>query len=310
MLAVMTITAPIFVLLGVGFLASQRALLSRQQVQGLGHFVITFALPALILKALLDKPLQEIFDLNYLLAYGLASLGAFWLIFLYARFVRCDSLAGSTLSGLGSSMSNSGFIGYPIVVMAIGPSAALGLALCMLVENLLMLPMALAMAEMGEQNAGQKSLVRLLRDIFYGLLKKPLIIAMLLGAALSLLGVRPPAFIMKAVDMLASASAPMAIFVIGASLQGFQGRQLLPDILPVTAGKLLLHPVLLLLCFAFLPVDPLLKVAGVLFACAPMLSIFPIVGQRFGLEARCAATLVATTVCSFMTISFFVWVLV
>ena len=37
-----------------------------------------------------------------------------------SRRVRGDSLSGSALAGLGSSVSNSGFVGYPIVVMVVG----------------------------------------------------------------------------------------------------------------------------------------------------------------------------------------------
>ena len=41
----------------------------------------------------------------------------------------------------------------------------------------------------------------------------------------------------------------------------------------------------LLVAFLLLPgVEPQLMVAGLLFASAPMMSIYPILGQRFGLE--------------------------
>ena len=44
-------------------------------------------------------------------------------------------------------------------------------------------------------------------------------------------------------------------------------------------------------------------VAGLLFASAPMMSVFPILGQRFGLEERCAASLVGCTVLAFFSVS-------
>jgi len=50
-------------------------------------------------------------------------------------------------------------------------------------------------------------------------------------------------------------------------------------------------------------IDPLLMVAGLLFASAPMMSVFPILGQRFGLEERCAAALVGCTVLAFFSVS-------
>ncbi|AOE85436.1 AEC family transporter [Pseudomonas sp. TCU-HL1] len=308
MLQILGITAPIFILIGIGYLSARGRLVSPEQVLGLGKFVITFALPALVIRALLEKPLDEVFDATYLLAYGIGSQAVFWGGFLFSRLVRKDSLSGSALSGLGMSVSNSGFIGYPIVAMVLGSPAAVALALGMLVENLLMIPLALAIAELGRQNG--VGLRAALLDTFTRLLRNPVIISISVGLALALLGVRLPSVPAKVVEMLAMASAPVALFVIGASLAGLRAGGLVKDVAQLSIGKLLLHPLAVMLCFALLPpVDPALRVAGVLFACSPMMSIYPILGQRFGLEGRCAAALVVCTVLAFVSISGFIGLL-
>ncbi|QEY62868.1 AEC family transporter [Metapseudomonas lalkuanensis] len=308
MLQILGITAPIFILIGIGYLSARGRLVSPEQVLGLGKFVITFALPALVIRALLEKPLDEVFDATYLLAYGIGSQLMFWGGFLFARLVRRDSLSGSALSGLGMSVSNSGFVGYPIVAMVLGSPAAVALALGMMVENLLMIPLALAIAELGRQNGG--GLRAALLDTFMRLLRNPVIIAISVGLTLALLGVRLPAVPAKVVEMLAMASAPVALFVIGASLNGLRAGGLVKDVAQLSIGKLVLHPLAVLLCFQLLPpVDPVLRVAGVLFACSPMMSIYPILGQRYGLEGRCAAALVVCTVLAFVSISLFIGLL-
>lgn len=303
MLQILGITSPIFLLIGIGFLCARFALVSREQIAGMGKFVITLALPALVIRAMTERPLHELFERNYLLVYGAASLLVFVAGLLFAHSVRRDSFTGSVLSGLGMSMSNSGFIGYPLVSMALGPVSELGLAMNMVVENLLMLPLALALAEAGEQRGGWR---RTLREVFVRLLRNPIIIAICLGLALALLDLRLPAVPGKVVEMLASASAPVALFVIGGNLYGLKVGRLFADVAQIGIGKLLLHPLAVLLCLLLFPVeDPQLRLAAVLFACAPMMSIYPIIGQRFGLEGRCAAALVASTVLSFLTISAF-----
>ncbi|WP_342247239.1 AEC family transporter [Pseudomonas sp. OTU5201] len=308
MLQILGITAPIFILIGIGYLSARGRLVSAEQVLGMGKFVITFALPALVIRALLEKPLDDVFDATYLLAYGIGSQAVFWCGFLFARLVRKDSLSGSALSGLGMSVSNSGFIGYPIVAMVLGSPAAVALALGMLVENLLMIPLALAIAELGRQNGG--GLRAALLDTFLRLLRNPVIISISIGLGLALLGARLPSVPAKVVEMLAMASAPVALFVIGASLNGLRAGGLVKDVAQLSIGKLLLHPLAVMLSFQLLPpVDPVLRVAGVLFACSPMMSIYPILGQRFGLEGRCAAALVVCTVLAFVTISGFIGLL-
>jgi malonate transporter and related proteins len=306
MLAIIGITAPIFILIAIGFFACRWGLITRDQTAGMGRFVITFALPALVIRALLERPLAEVVDWNYLLGYGLGSLCAFGLGYAFARRVRKDSPSGSALAGLGVSVSNSGFVGYPIVVMAVGSPAGVALALGMIIENLLMIPLALTLAELGRQSGNGVS--KALRDTARNLVRHPILIGITAGLLMALIDFHPPAMVMRVIDMLATASAPVALFVIGASLSGMKPGGLLTDVSQLAVGKLIIHPLLVLLFFTLLPVsDPVLATAGVLMAAAPMMSIYPILGARYGLEGRCAAGLVVATVLSFLSVSAFIW---
>jgi malonate transporter len=301
MLAVLSITAPIFVLIGLGFFSARIGLVNREQARGMGAFVIHFALPALVFKALAERSLDEVLNWPYLGAYALASLSLFGFGLLLAWRWRGQSLSQSAILAMGMSVPNSGFIGYPIAVMVIGPTAGLAMALGMLVENLLMVPLALALAEAGQQ---QGRALTVLRETARRLLRNPLIIAIVLGLAMSLSGLRLPLVPARVVEMLAAASAPVALFVIGATLYGMKIGGMAADLAQTAIGKLILHPLLMLAALMLVPgVDQLLMVAGLLFASAPMMSVFPILGQRFGLEQRCAAALVGCTVLAFFSVS-------
>ncbi|MBB3231815.1 hypothetical protein [Halomonas stenophila] len=48
---------------------------------------------------------------------------------------------------------------------------------------------------------------------------------------------------------------------------------------------------------------------ALLFACAPMISVYPLFGQRFGLGDITAATLIVSTLASFVTISLVLWLI-
>ena len=74
MLAILTITLPIFLLISTGYIARWSGMIQREQMQGVTIFVLYCALPALIIRALTQHPLEEIFQLNYLIAYGIGSL--------------------------------------------------------------------------------------------------------------------------------------------------------------------------------------------------------------------------------------------
>lgn len=302
MLQILSITAPIFILIGLGFSAVMSKLVTREQIRGMGSFVITLALPALIIKGMADSPIDDIVNPGFLLAYSAGSLASFSLGFFILRKQRKQSLGNSAIASLGMSASNTGFIGYPIAAMVVGPSAALGVAMAIMVETVIMIPLAQTLADAGHSQTSAK--LKTLLQTAKRLARSPLIIAIATGLTLSLLELQLPAVAMKVIDMLAVASAPVALFVIGGTLYGLKARGLMADVAMIAAGKLIIHPTAIALAFLLAPsLDPNLKTAGILFASAPMLSIYPILGQRYGQEERCAAALLVSTVFSFITIS-------
>lgn len=306
MLDILAVTSPIFLLIALGFFAVKHDVVPRTGVRALGAFVINFALPALLFRTLSERSFAEIMNVGFLLAYALASLAVMAAGVAFGHFLRGRDLQVSTLIGVGMAFSNSGFIGYPITLQLLGPPAAVALALAMLVENLLMLPLALALAESGQ--AGGKKPHLIIGESLLRLLKSPIILAILAGFTFGVLRITPPEPLARAVDMLASASGSVALFVIGGTLVGLRLKGMVTDIVGIALGKLLLHPLAMLAALLALPpIDPKLQLAAVTLATVPMLSIYPILGHRYGQESLCAAALLATTSASFVTISGVLW---
>lgn len=308
MLDVFKITGPAFLVIAIGFAAVRSGLFDKSETRILGKFAINIALPAMLLKALTERPFGEIMNVGYLTAYTLGSLAVFTAGIGFARFVQKKTLQTSVVHGMGMSLSNSGFIGYPIVLQVVGPAAGIALALCFLVENLLIVPLTLALAESGGGDG--KKLHRVVIETFTRLGKNPLIIAIVTGFSLALLGVRLPAPVARSIDMLSLAAAGVALFVIGGTLVGIKVRGMRRDIAQIVAGKLVLHPLFVFIALALLPpLDPTLRVAAIAFACMPMASIFPIIAQRFGQEELPAAALMAATISAFFSVSAVIWML-
>ena len=287
MYAVLSVTTPIFIIVLIGYLATLKNVTSKADVRALGVFVINFALPALVFRALSERAFSEIFDADYLRTYGLASLAVFSLVFAVVRLRRGGKVTAAAIQGLGCSVSNSGFIGYPIALSVVGPKAVVALALCMIVENVLMIPLALALAEGGlHSGRGPAAFLRLTAA---RLARHPLILGLLLGIVFSLTGTRLPAPLLKVVDMLGATSAAVALFAV-------VGR--------IVTGKLLLHPLAVLVALQAAPaLDADLRRAMIVFASVPMLSIYPVFGQAFDQEKMCAAALMVATMVSFVTVS-------
>jgi malonate transporter len=275
----------------------------------LGTYVVRFALPALVFTALSQRPVGEVLNGRYLLGYAVGSLLMMTAGLLWAWRRQGKGFTLSALCGLGVSSSNSGFIGYPIAILVAGPApAAVGLAMCMLVENLLMIPLTLVMADSGHASKGKWH--RILLQSLAQLSRNPVILAILGGVAVSLTGITITGVLARSINMLATSSAAVSLFVIGGTLVGLKTKGMRRDVTSIALGKLLLHPLAVgTMMWLLPPDDPELRVAAVIFAATPMLSIYPILAQKYGFEEMCAAALLLATVLSFGTISLAIWVL-
>lgn len=304
---ILSVTVPIYLLIGVGWLLVRSGLFQKTEMRVLGRLVVMLCLPALVFTALSQRSLAEVLHPSYLLAYAVGSVTAQGSMLLWQLKVRGRPLDEAALRGLGVSCSNSGFAGFPMVQQLLGPVAGVAMALNMVVENLLIIPTALALADSASQSGG--SFWRRLLDSLKGLLRNPLIWAILSGGACALIGWKPPEPVARTIELLSRASAPLALLMIGGTLAGLPLRPgLLGEVAQVMFGKLILMPAAVFGMLCLLPpLDPPLRTAAVLFAAMPMLSVYPVLSQKYHQEDFSAAALLATTLASFFTISALIW---
>ena len=176
----------------------------------------------------------------------------------------------------------------------------------MAVENLLIIPLLLTLAESGRH--GHLSL-KTLGAVFAKLARTPLLIALVAGLAWSLAGIPLPAILKQPVDILAGASAAASLLVIGGMLARAPVSTLNRATALVVAGKLILHPLAALAALAIvaalgLPLaDPSMRTMLILTAAMPIMGIYPLLAMAHGEGESAAMAIAATTVMSFFTIN-------
>lgn len=304
MLQILSITAPIYLLMAVGFVSVRSGWLDAAVMRAVGLFVIRVALPALLFQIVTSRPLAEILQWRFLLAYGGGSALIFALGWWWARRRETSMRA---LVAAGVACSNTGFVGTPVLMSWMGAAAAPALALVFLVENLLVLPLLFVLAEPASNRS--RAWLRL-RDALAPLARQPMLLAILAGLLWSALGLSMPAPVARSIDLLGRAAAGAALVVIGGALAGLQKGHLDTDLVAVAVGKLVGHPLAVALCMLpLLPSGDPLRAAGIVAAAAPMLSIYPMLAQRHGHEGFCAAALLLATASSFLSLSGVLWLL-
>ncbi len=312
MLDILAITLPIYITICLGYVTTRMGLFAKADMRVFGKFVINLALPALLFNALAQRRISEILNLGYLAVYLFGSLLVLAVGYLRCRRFKGMSASSSAVHAMGMSCSNSGFVGYPILLLTLAPVAGVVLALNMIVENVIVIPLLLALAERGHAGAGRWH--RVLAQSLARLAKNPMIIGLLAGLAVSVLGWTVPAPLARTVNLFAMASGALSLFVIGGALVGLPLRAMGRQVVPIAIGKLVLHPLAVLLAVLALPLlgfpalGAELRMAAVLMAAMPMMSIYPILAQVYGEEDFAATALLVTTIASFFTLSGVLWI--
>jgi predicted permease len=312
MLDILAITGPIYLVVLAGYLATRMGLFARTDMQVFGKFVLNLALPALIFNALAQRRIGEILHPAYLLSYLFGSLTMLVLAYVIGRRVGGLSRTRSTFLAMGVSCSNSSFIGFPILLLMVAPVAGVALGLNVMAENLVMLPLLLAMAE-SARGGGGGSWHQVVRQSVRRLMRNPLVLAVTAGLVISLAEVKLPQPVVRTVNLFAQASGGVSLFAIGGMLFGLPLSSGWQRVIPLVLAKLIGHPLAVLLVASLLPLlgvaamEPQLRAAALLMAAMPMLSIYPILAQAYGEADRSAAALLICMVTSFFTLSAWMW---
>lgn len=303
MLDIINITAPIFIIIALGYLCVRFKVIDAKHAKGMGSMVMNVALPALMFNAIADMPFQQVILPHYLITYALGSVMAFMVGVMLTKVIWRQDNVSAALNSTALSFSNSAFIGYAVVATIIGSDkAASYLSMGVLIENLLILPMLFIMADLDP--ASNKSLTSILLGIGKNFTRNPLIIAIVVSVIFSIFSIPIPQLIAGTAQMLTGAAAPVALFVIGMSLYGLELKGDLPKITTIGLGKLMLHPLMVLLAIILIPGGMLQdKYVAMLFASAPVFSTIAIIGQHYGLVNRMSAIVIVSTIGSFFSMS-------
>ena len=305
--AILIITFPIFALIGVGYGAVRMGLFASSDMKVLGKYVLNIALPALLFNAVASRDLNDVLNLGYILVFAFGGLLTVAVTFAWFTF-QGTGPARRAIATMGAACPNSGFVGYPVMLLVFPDLAGVVLALNMVVENFLLIPLCLMLLEASRDRQG-KSLLRIAGRIILNVLRRPMVIGLMLGLVVMLSGLPVPQMVTRLMDVLAASSSALALFVIGGSLVGLPviGQRSLA--VQIMAAKLLLHPGLtavVLVCLPFIGLPVLsgnMATAVILSTAMPMFGIYTLLAQDYGHEGIASLALLGATVGAFFTLS-------
>lgn len=292
---------PLLIMMAAGFAAMRLKWLDDSATRQINNCVYRLFLPLLLCFSIMDTDRYSAIEGRTLL-FGLAGtlLTFLTLFFLAPRLVKRPGARGVVIQGI--ARSNYAIFGIPLVMMMY-PEADTSVAAMMVVVAVPVFNILSTVALMmyGKERTSAKEVAR-------GILLNPLILGTALGFLLWRLDVQLPVLLDHPLRKLGSIATPLALFLLGASLDFGKARANARLLIISVLGRLVLVPLI------FLPLAVMLGIRDVslatliaLFASPVAVSSYPMAQQMGGDDDLAAGQVVFTTAFSIVTVFF--WVL-
>lgn len=298
------IIVPIFGIVFLGYGVVRFGLFSESATNGLSTFVFNFAIPALMFRAMATQDFPDDIEWGFLIAYFGGGYAAWAIGLLVSRYAFRRDFATASIVGMGGAFGNTVLLGIPLILTIYGDEGALPVFLIIAFHSWQLMSVITILIEGSRGNRAE--LWQIPRNIAKGLVRNPIIVAVLLGLAWQLTGIPLPKVADQLTATLGRAALPCAIFAMGASLAGYRiGGAVLGEAMLMTALKLGLHPLLVFLIGHYVfDLEPLWLHVAVIVSSVPVGVNVYLFGARYNAgEAQAATAIILSTTLSVGTIT-------
>jgi predicted permease len=298
-------SAPIFAVVALGFATARLRLVAPQGFVAFAAYAFNLALPALLVTMLARQPFVRSFEPRFFAALLVAGLVAF----LAVAGLTLAGRAGLAVAGSHAQAATGGnqaFLGVPLMLALVGERATGPIAMVILAEVGILMPIGLACMGLGPWRAGGwRGLATVLAR---STLLNPIVLGVAAGAALGLLGARLPDPADRLLTFLGGSAGPVALFSLGGTLAGQRLGEGWRPVLGLVVTKLIAYPALAWLLLRAAGLGQEWVSAGTLLAALPTAAYAFVFAQRFdAAPERVSAVILLSTLAAAVTFPLTAW---
>ncbi|MCY4207362.1 MAG: AEC family transporter [Roseovarius sp.] len=242
MQALLDVILPVFMVIGFGYLAVWKGYFSDSGVDSLMKFTQNFAIPCMLFLAMASIDLGQSFNGPALASFYAGSLCGFMLGLFGSRLIFGRGWEDAVVIGFCCLFSNSVLLGLPLTERAYGAdSLSVNYAIIAIHA-----PFCYGIGIMAMETVRSmgESLFETISKALRAMLSNALIIAIGLGFVANLAGIAIPETLNQAMEMLARAALPVALFGLGGVLANYRPEGDLKVVFYICAVSLVLHPMI------------------------------------------------------------------
>ena len=295
----LALTAPLFLLVLLGFGLMRWLCWPPVVSDALTRFVFSVAVPALLFRMMSGFSRLPPVDARLLIAY----FGGCIIVFTAGRLIayglfRMDGAAQSVVA-VGGVFSNTVLLGVPLAQVLLGESAMPTISLVVIFNALILWTLVTASVEWARQSElSGSALVKTAMDV----VTNPIVGSILIGTTWGYTGFALPAIVDRTLELVALAAAPLSLIVLGMGLAEFHVRDGWRASVAVAVLKLVALPIVVLGLARVLALPPLETQSVVMLAALPIGANVYLMAKQFATqEGTIAASLVISTALAAVT---------
>ena len=297
--ALLDLTAPLFMLIGAGYVLTRSGRWPLAAADALTRFVFSIAIPMLLFRLMSDFAREPRVDARLLVAFfgGCFIVYAIGRIAAFAIF-RMDGAAQSVFA-MGGIFANNVLLGVPLAKVTLGEAALPAVSLVLVFNSLVLWTLATVSVEWARhRDFSPAGLVRTL----VGVIRNPIVASILIGTAFGFTGLMLPSFVDQTLILVSQAAIPLSLIALGMGLAGFGVKSSWRISGAIAFAKLVLHPLAVYLLAGMLDLPALETAAVVMLASLPIGANVYLMSRQFDvLTGPVASGIVLTTVLAALT---------
>jgi len=213
----LNIVVPLFMVILFGAFLKYKGYVDSAFLSVGNKIVFQFVLPANVFMSLYNVNIVDVFDLRFIVFVVLFTIASFFAVWLFAvLFIKDKSIISAFTQG--AFRSNFAIIGLPLLVSILGAEraaiGAIALAFVVPIYNIF------STVVLTVHSPHIKKLN--VKTLFMAIAKNPIIIAVAIGAIISVSGIRIPIAAERSIGFIVALTTPFALICLGGNIS-FKG---------------------------------------------------------------------------------------
>jgi malonate transporter len=295
----LALTAPLFLLVLLGYGLSRWGRWPRAASEALTRFVFSVAIPAFLFRLMSDFSRLPPVDARLLIAYFGGCLAVFALgRMIAATLFRLDGTSQSVFA-MSGIFANIVLLGVPLVKVTLGDASMPAASLVIVFNSLLLWTLVTISVEWARH---RELSVRGLARTTFSVVTNPVVAGILVGTAFGLTGLTLPRMLDETLHLISQAAIPMSLIALGMGLAEYGIRSGWRQSVAITALKLAVAPFAVYLIARALALPSRELQTVVVMASLPVGANVYLMAKEFkAMEGPVAASLVLTTALAAVT---------